>query len=457
MIYPQWEVPKLGGGMVIAIIATVHVLVAHFAVGAGLFIACTEARLARREDPLLKDFLGRFGRFLVLLSFVFGALTGVGIWFTIGLVAPRATSILIHNYVWGWAAEWGLFAIEIAAGYVYYYGFDILPAARRRMVAYIYACASWGSLVIINGILCFMLTPGKWLETHAFWDGFFNPTYWPSLALRTISSTALAAIFVAIVANGARKYDLEERRRIINHAAWFLAPLALMLPLSVWYFANAPYESLRFVKGAAMVMHLFFMFGVAASTLIGLYAFVGMIWNKRYIHMETAVLLLGIAFIATGSMEFMREGIRKPYVIYDYLYSNGWTKEEVAQRKNESLLAKAAWALPAGRPVGQLTGLELGRAVFKAQCSQCHVLGGVNDVAQLVYDWPEQLLWANLSEIHRLKKFMPPLMGTEAERKALVQFLLTLNPPKPPALIAGSKSSEPALGEAQTQSVTLNK
>ena len=25
----------------------------------------------------------------------------------------------------------------------------------------------------------------RWLETQAFWDGFFNPTYWPSLLLRT--------------------------------------------------------------------------------------------------------------------------------------------------------------------------------------------------------------------------------------------------------------------------------
>jgi cytochrome bd-type quinol oxidase subunit 1 len=193
MFYPQWEVPKIGGGMVIAAIATVHVFVAHFAVGAGLFIAWTEARMARRPDPILKDFLIRFGRFLVLLSFVFGALTGVGIWFAIGLAAPRATSILIHNFVWGWAAEWALFAVEIAAGYVYYYGFDRLSEGRRRAVAYIYAAAAWGSLVVINGILCFMLTPGKWLQTHAFWDGFFNPTYWPSLVLRTISSMSLAA------------------------------------------------------------------------------------------------------------------------------------------------------------------------------------------------------------------------------------------------------------------------
>jgi cytochrome bd-type quinol oxidase subunit 1 len=427
MFYPQWEVPKIGGGLVIAIIAIVHVLVAHFAVGAGLFIAFTEARLARRSHPLLKDFLGRFGRFLVLLSFVFGVLTGVGIWFAIGLAAPRATSILIHNFVWGWAAEWALFAVEIAAGYVYYYGFDVLPDRRRCMVAWIYALAAWGSLVIINGILCFMLTPGTWLETHAFWDGFFNPTYWPSLVLRTISSMSLAAIFVAIVANGARAYDREQARVIINHAAWFLAPLVLMVPVAVWFFANTPAEPRRYVMGAAIAMHLFFMFGLAASTLIGFYAFIGLIWNKRYIHMETAVLLLGIAFIATGSIEFMREGIRKPFVIYDYLYSNGWTKAEVEQARAASVLARVPWAVPVGRRVEELKGRELGRAVYQAQCSQCHNLDGVNDVKQLVAGWNEAMIWNNLQELHRLKSFMPPLVGTEAERKALVEFLLALN------------------------------
>lgn len=427
MIYPQWEVPRIGGGMMIAFIAIVHILVAHFAVGAGLFIAFTETAMKHRPSSLLKDFLGRFGRFLVLLSFVFGALTGVGIWFTIGLVAPRATSILIHNYVWGWAAEWGLFIIEIAAGYVYYYGFNTLSDARRRAVAWIYALASWGSLVVINGILCFMLTPGKWLQTHAFWDGFFNPTYWPSLVLRTISSMSLAAIFVVIVANGSRAYSRDQRRVIINHAAWFLAPLALMVPVSIWYFSQTPDEPRRLVMGAAIAMHLFLMFGVAASTLIGFYAFIGMIWNKRHVNMETAILLLAIAFIATGAIEFMREGIRKPYVIYDYLYSNGLTKEEVEKEATKSVLARAPWAIPVGRKTGELRDVELGQAVYQAQCSQCHVKDGINDVKQLVYGWSEPMVWSNLNEIHRLKTFMPPLVGTEAERKALVQYLLSLN------------------------------
>jgi len=33
MYYPHFDVPRLGGGLLIAIIAIVHVVIAHFAVG----------------------------------------------------------------------------------------------------------------------------------------------------------------------------------------------------------------------------------------------------------------------------------------------------------------------------------------------------------------------------------------------------------------------------------------
>jgi cytochrome bd-type quinol oxidase subunit 1 len=424
--YPYWEVPVLGGGMVIALVATIHVLIAHFAVGAGILIALTESRIARRPSPVLRDFLRRFGKFILLFSFVAGALTGVGIWFSIGLVAPRATSLLIHNYVWGWAAEWCLFAIEIAAGYAYYFSFDRLSDGKRRALAWIYAWAAWGSLAIINGIICFMLTPGKWLATGAFWDGFFNPTYWPSLLLRTISCLSLAGIFAAIVANGSRAYDRAQTREIINHAAWLLAPLILMVPLAGWYFAMVPPQALLLLKGGAMVMTMFLAFGVAASTLIGLYAFVGLIWNRRYVNMETAVLLAAIAFIATGSMEFVREGIRKPWLIYDTLYSNGWTPQEAEALNKDGVLAHAPWLRLDGATADSLPPIELGRRVFKAQCAICHVIGGVNDVGPLIATWDKPLLEYNLERIHQLKPFMPPLIGTPKERAALAGYLLRL-------------------------------
>ena len=38
MNYPIWELPTIGGGSLIAIIAILHVFIAHLAVGGGLFL-----------------------------------------------------------------------------------------------------------------------------------------------------------------------------------------------------------------------------------------------------------------------------------------------------------------------------------------------------------------------------------------------------------------------------------
>jgi len=81
MNYPLWEVPFFGGGMVIAGIAIAHVFVSHFAVGGGLFLAVTERKAKRESNPELMVYLRGHARFFVLLTLVFGAITGVGIWF----------------------------------------------------------------------------------------------------------------------------------------------------------------------------------------------------------------------------------------------------------------------------------------------------------------------------------------------------------------------------------------
>ena len=47
MNYPAWDVPLIGGGLLIGLIAVLHVFVAHFAVGGGLFLVWTEARAYR--------------------------------------------------------------------------------------------------------------------------------------------------------------------------------------------------------------------------------------------------------------------------------------------------------------------------------------------------------------------------------------------------------------------------
>ncbi|MCK6456621.1 MAG: cytochrome ubiquinol oxidase subunit I [Phycisphaerae bacterium] len=436
MYYPAFEVPFVGGPTLIAVIAITHVFIAHFAVGAGLFNAIVETHALRRDRPLLRQFLHDYSRVIVLLPFILGAVTGVGIWFSIALVAPRATSLLIHNFVWAWAIEWVCFLVEIAAGYVYYYSWDRLSPRRHAAVGWIYAVAAWMSLFVINGIITFMLTPGDWSDRRAagdysgaFWTGLFNPTFLPSLLLRSVSCLALAGIFVCVVVNVVPRYSREERTTIIHTASHFLVPLVLMVPAAMWYLGQVPASARGLAFGGAAAMSLFFIFGLTCSVLLAVYAYVALVRKRGYVSLETSLLLAAMAFIATGSMEYVREGIRKPYVVRGYLWSNEIANQpaELARLNAEGVLAHAPWIAPADRRA-RADRLTRGRWMFDVQCAKCHTIDGLNGVAPLIAGWPRDLIRYNLDHLDKLKGFMPPVVGTPQEKDDLADWLFRLNP-----------------------------
>lgn len=439
MEYPLFEIPKLGGGMFVGVVAIIHVVIAHLAVGAGLFIAVSHTWALRRQDALMLDFLYRYGRFLILLSFVSGAVTGVGIWVTISLVSPAGTSALIHLFVWGWAIEWVFFILEIVAGYVYYYGWHRLTPRRHLIVAWLYFAGAFMSLVVINGIITFMLTPGAWRPPtgpgydaqSAFFAAFLNPTYWPSLLLRTISCMAIAGISVAVVVNCVRDYSREQRQHIIHAGALMLSPIALMAPAAFWYFFAVPPGSRHLAFGGAIAMTLFFAFGVVSSIYIAGYTYWGLVRRRTYINLQTSVLLLAVAAVATGAMEFVREGIRKPHVIVGYMYSNQILDDPAIREAidRDGILRYARFAYPPDMTLAEVHQLplkDMGRYVFNAECRACHEPAGTNDIAQLIHQASRELIYKMTGELDRLKDFMPPFMGTELEKRALVEYQLFL-------------------------------
>ena len=197
MNYPVWQLEFLGGGFLIAVIAIIHVYIAQFAVGGGLFLVLTEHLGRRRNNQSIIDYVRKHTKFFLLLTMVFGALTGVGIWFTISLLNPSATSVLIHTFVFAWGTEWVFFVIEIVSLFIYFYTFDRLSRRNHLIIGWIYFGAAWMSLFVINGIIDFMLTPGSWVENNNFWSGFFNPTFWPALFFRTFFSVMIPAFSVS--------------------------------------------------------------------------------------------------------------------------------------------------------------------------------------------------------------------------------------------------------------------
>ena len=74
--------------MLIAMMAAVHVFVFLYAVGGGIVLAGEVTYAYKTGNKSLLDYLRSQTLFFILLTVVFGAITGVGIWWTIGLASP---------------------------------------------------------------------------------------------------------------------------------------------------------------------------------------------------------------------------------------------------------------------------------------------------------------------------------------------------------------------------------
>jgi len=434
MNYPIWDV-SFGAGLLIAIVAITHVFVSHFAVGGGLFLVLTEKRAYRQNDQPLLGWLMRHTKFFVLVTVVFGAVSGVGIWFTIGLIHPSGTSSLIHSYVWGWAIEWVFFFVEITAALLYLYGWKKLNRQTHLWLGWIYFMAAFLSMVIINGIITFMLTSGKWPQTFGFWQGFFNPTYFPSLFLRFAFSLALAGIYALVT--GSLQKDQELKGRIVKWSARWIVPAFVLLPVfALWYIGNLPAGVWESAQGkmptASRYANLILVFSAVTFVLSLLTLF-----KPKKIPLIFALLIFGSAFVTMWSFEFIREAIRKPYLINNYLYVNSIFKEPVpgsagmslAEINLQGVLKTAKWVK--NREVTEDNRLEAGREIFRVECRSCHTIDGYRSMRRIIQkrNWPYSTLVARLGALDKMfNGVMPPFAGTEAEKEALAHFVVSLAP-----------------------------
>jgi len=424
MNYPFWEVPFIGGGLVIALIAILHVFISHFAVGGGLFLALTEGKAYRDNDQSLLNYVKSHSKFFLLLTVVFGAVSGVGIWFAIGLVHPDATSLLIHTFVWGWAIEWTFFLVEVTAILVYYASWEKLDPKTHLAIGWIYFVSAYLSLVVINGILSFMLTPGGWLETRSFWQGFLNPSYFPSLLIRTGVALSLAGLYATFTASGL--FFSEVKKKVIRYSCrWVTIGAPFILIGGVWYNAMIPRKSLGLVAGAAPPVTMFAFATVALSVIIFAFAYFIGCRHPESFSRPLALMFLVLGLLVTGVTEWTREAVRKPFIIYDYMYSNTILKDEVPIIKNSPILSRAKWV--ATKQVFPWNAESAGAEVFRVQCAMCHTVSGYNGIKPLTLGWTEEDIYDALGRLERLRGIMPPFVGSEDERQALASWLASLN------------------------------
>ena len=420
MNYPLWQI-GFPGGLLIALVAVVHVFISHFAVGGGAYLVLLESKANRNHDAGLLAYVRKHSKFFALLTLVLGAVTGVGIWFTIGLVSPEATSSLIHTFVWGWAIEWVFFFVEIASILIYAYGWDRLDRASHMAVGWVYFVAAWASLFIINGIITYMLTPGRWLQTHAFWSGFFNPTYWPSLVLRSGMAIVLAGMFGLVTG---LRIASPTRERVLRYAGYWIlvGTLCLILPAR-WYFADLPPEAKAYFAVILPAMRNMVYLGIAAAALSFVLAGIFAVAKPGWMRAPVVALILLCGFVVMGAGEYTREVARKPFAIGSYIYSNDLRVAEMASPGTAGFAASAKWIEP--DPSNQVAQ---GRQMFAMQCGICHSVDGYRAMMPRVHGWGAEFASDVLQHLPLMRGTMPPFAGKEQDRVAVGAYLATLSP-----------------------------
>jgi cytochrome bd-type quinol oxidase subunit 1 len=457
MNYPFWDIPLLGSGWVIGIIAIFHVMISQFAVGGGLYLPMAERKAMRMGDKQMSaewlKQLASHSKFFLILTAVFGTVSGVGIWFAIGLTHPEATSTLIHNFVFGWAMEWVFFIVELTTIAVYYYTWGRIDPKLHLKVGWVYAGASVFTLIIINGILSFMLTPGDtWIavagtgqEAGKFWNAFFNPTYWPSLFLRTCVSISLAGVWALITASridGDKHPALKESK--VKWSVQWLVPSFVATPfLMIWYYMMVPASQQALLTLGidtinagtfSAVTRMALVIIVTSATIVGV-AYYLAYRNPLEFNLSHALSILLLALIATGAGEYSREMLRKPFVIGRWMYSNGVRVNNVAHLNDTGYLPNSEWIWN-----GSASSYSHGEAIFRGECGSCHTLAGYRSLNALLAGRDRANIANFITMLHEhmsdspYRRFMPPMVGTKQDVDDLADYLnAQVNPPPPAA------------------------
>ena len=279
------------------------------------------------------------------------------------------------------------------------------------IIGWIYFIAAWLSLVVINGIITFMLTPGKWLQTGNFWDGFFNPTYWPSLVLRTGVCVMLAGLYALLVA--ARYEASDFKKRTVRHAAgWGIAGLLVLASAGLWYWNSIPTEitakAAQTMRTPIVSLFLSFKLKIALCVTLGL---AGGVLARR-LPVAVAVLLMALGLAWFGSFEMFRESIRKPYIVTGYMYGKGALVAKAAEYRKDGFLSQIPYK----------TGDD-GADLFRHACRTCHTLTGYKPLKPAFDGTDKAFIAGIIRSAHLLKGNMPPFLGTAAEADKIAGYL----------------------------------
>jgi len=445
-------VPGLTSPMWIAIVAVLHVYTAMYAVGGSIILSSQTSLAYRLKNNAYLEYLRNHTWFFMILTVIYGSLLGVGIWWTIGLASPLATEELIRIFVLGWAMEYVTFLIEILSIFIFFYYWGRLSEQDHVRIGWIYAAAAVGSLLIITPITAFQLNSGGWMPEDGFWKAFFNPQSLPQIAARLGGSLLLGALYFFLHSTVKLPEGDPIRETVSRQSAkWAMLGAALTISGGLsWYVFLPPSAKAALVGASVLNVLMIIVFALTAGVVLMMYF--GPLRRPRWISLGFSVLFFALGHAATGTGEFIREAVRKPYIVHGRVMGSQIRLEEIPKLRRSGYLAGGVWtsayikyrfpkAVQDGRidyekikkmPLAERR--EVGRTIFQYHCGDCHAVEGYSAVSQLARGWDRELVLYTVKNPERVRYFMPPWSGNDVEAECLADYIMSIRKPYPEGL-----------------------
>ncbi|RJP19573.1 MAG: cytochrome c [Candidatus Omnitrophota bacterium] len=454
MDLPVFHLDFLGNRFLIAMIAVLHVIINHaMAVGAIPLIALMEWWGKKTGERRWDDLAYQILTVCFVITTTFGALTGVGIWFSTSLVNPYAIGSMIRVFFWAWFAEWIIFVSEVVLILLYYLLWKRWQGEWKRYhiaLGGVLALTSWLTMAIIVAILGYMMDVGNWTHEKSIATAILNPIYLPQLAFRTPLAMMTAGFFSLFLTYFfTRKEDPFQSAAARWISLWSLGWAPLCLAGGIWYWKAVPDSMVGNLAVALGTQAFEGRYNVILDILLVsfLLALVTLLWSAvKPSRMPRFVLIIpfAVAIVSLGYFERVREFIRKPYVISGYMYANGIRVDDYPLLNQNGVLPYALYA--DAKEVTEENHLQAGKEVFLIACTRCHTTNGVNGILarlETMYGsdrWDRDTVLMYLKGMHNVRPYMPPFPGNNAELGALVDYLFSLR--AYPAPIKGAQTAD---------------
>jgi len=298
-----------------------------------------------------------------------------------------------------------------------------------------------------------MLNTGGWSQASGLWRAFWNPQTVPQVVARSGSSLMLAALFVFLHAAVKLSQRHELRGRVARiTAGWaMLGGACVIVGGAGWYALSPSSAQAALVAAAALNVLMVLLFALTGLVVVMLY--LGPYRNPGWINLGFALLFFAMGLAATAAGEFVREAVRKPYIVYGRILGNGIRASEVPALRSQGFLNGGIWTriyLSQRHPQaldgqGRVDGSRLlarprserehiGQVIFQYHCNDCHSVNGYSGVSQLTRGWTREMIYQAVSHLNRTHFFMPPWCGTPEEAEVLTDYLESVARPYPPGL-----------------------